>query len=78
VVGMGATLLMATDRYPATIFRVFIYRKCMAVKVREDNYSYIGDGYLGEFKTFINGIPKYFVFKKDLWVRLQPEDNSVE
>jgi len=78
VVGMGATLLYVSDRYPATIFRVFTYRKCMAVEVREDEYSYVGDGYLGNFKTCVRAIPKYFVFKKGAWVRLQPEDNSVE
>jgi hypothetical protein len=78
VVGMGATLLYMTDRYPATIFRVFTYRKCMAVEVREDEYSHIGEGYLGDFKTCVRATPKYFVFKKGVWVRLQVEDNDVE
>jgi hypothetical protein len=68
-IGMGATILSYSDRYPGTIFRVFTFRKCIAVEVREDEYT-LKDHYLHTSKVNIKGHRRNFVFKNNMWVEL--------
>lgn len=76
VVGMGATVLSYSDRYPGTIFRVFTFRKCMAVEVREDDYT-LKDHYLHTSKINIKGHKRSFVFKDGRWIELVTREGKL-
>jgi hypothetical protein len=64
--GMGATILMWTDRHAATVFRVFEWRGQVAIETRDDNSKVIsGSGHDGsaayEYSTNVRGSRRYFV-----------------
>jgi len=77
VVGMGCTILSVSDRAPGTIFRVFTYRKCVAIEVRADDYT-LKDHYMDSFKINVKGHRMYYVFKNGLWVRLSVEERNAD
>jgi len=72
VVGMGATVLMWTDRHAATIFRVFTIGKCQLVEVRRDIATRIDRNGMSEsqeytYKTTPSGSVDTFRFNGQRW-----------
>jgi hypothetical protein len=72
VAGMGATVLLWTDRHAATIFRVFEHKGLVAIETRDDNSKVVkGSGHDGsaeyEYATNVLGYRRYFVLKDDSW-----------
>lgn len=72
VAGMGATILLWTDRHAATIFRVFKHKGHTAVEVRDDESKVVqGSSHDGsaqyEYRTTPRGRKQYFVFKDGAW-----------
>lgn len=51
-VGMGATLLGWTDRYPATVIEVFKIGKAVAIKVQDDDYKRIDKNGMSESQQY--------------------------
>lgn len=51
-VGMGATLLGWTDRYPGTVIEVFKIGKAVAIKVQADKYKRIDKNGMSESQEY--------------------------
>jgi hypothetical protein len=65
VAGMGATILMWTDRQAATVFRVFKAGAAVIIETRDDKQTVIsGSSHDGSaewgFKTNVRGSARYF------------------
>ena len=71
-VGMGATILAWTDRYPATVIEV----DGDIIKIQEDNYERVDNNGMSESQDYKftpnpNGAIRIFKFKNDQWQPMQ-------
>lgn len=81
-VGMGATLLAWTDRYPATIIEVRTTKNCVYVTVQEDDATRTDKNGLSESQTYEftpkpNG--RKFTFrsgKNGMWQEMRKNDRG--